>query len=109
MNDWKEVSQNSSLPVGQAAGALTISASDRIRIAAAWEALSINSRRSYQGAWDRCGQWLADRGISLDDLSDELMAVYIATLDAEGMNTRHYRGLGRRGQGVRFVSARQCH
>ena len=29
-------------------------------------------------------QWLTDRGISLDDLSDELMAVYIATLDAEG-------------------------
>ena len=64
----------------QDSGALTISESDRIRIAAAWEALSVNSRRSYQGAWDRCGQWLADRGISLDDLSDELMAVYIATL-----------------------------
>ena len=68
----------------QDSGALTISESDRIRIAAAWEALSVNSRRSYQGAWDRCGQWLTDRGISLDDLSDELMAVYIATLDAEG-------------------------
>ena len=68
----------------QGSGALTISESDRIRIAAAWEALSVNSRRSYQGAWDRCGQWLTDRGISLDDLSDELMAVYIATLDAEG-------------------------
>ena len=65
-------------------GALTLSDSDRIRVAAAWEALSVNSRRSYQGAWDRCGQWLADRGISLDDLSDELMAVYIAMLDAEG-------------------------
>ena len=58
-------------------GALTISDSDRIRIAAAWEALSVNSRRSYQGSWDRCGQWLTDRDISLDDLSDELMAVYI--------------------------------
>ena len=68
----------------QDSGALTISDSDRIRIAAAWKALSVNSRRSYQGAWDRCGQWLTDRGISLDDLSDELMAVYIATLDAEG-------------------------
>ena len=65
-------------------GALTVSDSDRIRIAAAWEALSVNSRRSYQGAWDRCGEWLTDRGISLDDLSDELMAVYIATLDAKG-------------------------
>ena len=64
--------------------ALTLSDSDRIRVAAAWEALSVNSRRSYQGAWDRCGEWLTDRGISLDDLSDELMAVYIATLDAEG-------------------------
>ena len=39
-------------------GVLTISDSDRIRIAAAWEALSVNSRRCYQGAWDRCGQWL---------------------------------------------------
>ena len=68
----------------QDGGALTLSDSDRIRVAAAWEALSVNSRRSYQGAWDRCGQWLADRGISLDDLSDEVMAVYIATLDAEG-------------------------
>ena len=68
----------------QDSGALTISESDRIRIAAAWEALSVNSRRSYQGAWDRCGQWLTDRGISLDDLSDELMAVYIAKIDAEG-------------------------
>ena len=65
-------------------GALTISDSDRIRIAAAWEALSVNSRRSYQGAWDRCGQWLTDSGIPIDDFSDELMAVYIATLDAEG-------------------------
>ena len=54
----------------QDGGALTISDSDRIRIVAAWEALSVNSRRSYQGAWDRCGQWLTDRGISLDDLSD---------------------------------------
>jgi site-specific recombinase XerD len=68
----------------QDSGVLTISEQDRIRIAAAWEALSVNSRRSYQGAWDRCGKWLIDRGISLDDLSDELMAVYIATLDAEG-------------------------
>ena len=65
-------------------GALATSDSDRIRIAAAWEALSVNSRRSYQGAWDRCGQWLTDKGITLDDLSDELMAVHIATLDAEG-------------------------
>ena len=68
----------------QDSGALTISESDRIRIAAAWEALSVNSRRSYQGAWDRCGQWLTDKGVTLDDLSDELMAVYIATLDAKG-------------------------
>ena len=60
----------------QDSGALAISEWDRIRISAAWEALSVNSRRSYQGAWDRCGQWLTDRGISLDDLSDELMAVY---------------------------------
>ncbi len=68
----------------QDSGALTLSDSDRIRVAAAWEALSVNSRRSYQGAWDRCGQWLTNRGLSLDDLSDEVMAVYIATLDAEG-------------------------
>ena len=68
----------------QDGGALTLSDSDRIRVAAAWEALSVNSRRSYQGAWDRCGQWLTNRGLSLDDLSDEVMAVYIATLDAEG-------------------------
>ena len=33
----------------QNGGALTISDSDRIRVAAAWEALSVNSRRSYQG------------------------------------------------------------
>ena len=61
----------------QDSGALTISDSDRIRLSAAWEALSVNSRRSYQGAWDRCGQWLTDRGISLDDLSDELMAAIL--------------------------------
>ena len=61
-------------------GVLTISDSDRIRIATAWEALSVNSRRSYQGAWERCGQWLTDKGLSIDDLSDELMAVYIATI-----------------------------
>ena len=35
----------------QDSGALTISDSDRIRIAAAWKALSVNSRRSYQGAF----------------------------------------------------------
>ena len=56
-------------------GALVTSDSDRIRIAAAWEALSVNSRRSYQGAWDRCGQWLADEGFSLEDLSDEMLKV----------------------------------
>ena len=61
-------------------GVLTISDSDRIRIATAWEALFVNSRRSYQGAWERCGQWLTDKGLSIDDLSDELMAVYIATI-----------------------------
>ena len=65
-------------------GVLTISDSDRIRIVTAWEALFVNSRRSYQGAWERCVQWLTDKGLSIDDLSDELMAVYIATLDAEG-------------------------
>ena len=65
-------------------GALTISDSDRIRISAAWEALSANSRRNYQGAWTRCRQWLNDRGMTTDDLSDELMAVYVASLDAEG-------------------------
>ena len=37
-------------------GVLTISDSDRIRIATAWEALSVNSRLSYQGEWERCGQ-----------------------------------------------------
>ena len=61
-------------------GVLTISDSDRIRIATAWEALSVNSRLSYQGEWERCGQWLTDKGLSIDDLSDELMAVYIATI-----------------------------
>ena len=61
-------------------GVLTISDSDRIRIATAWEALFVNSRRSYQGAWERCAQWLTDKGLSIDDLSDELMAVYIATI-----------------------------
>ena len=81
-------------------GTLAIGEQDRIRVAAAWEALSVNSRRSYQGAWDRCGQWLADRGISLDDLSDELMAVYIATLDAEGRNFVYNLDDGRRGQVV---------
>ena len=68
----------------QDGGALTLSDSDRIRIAAAWEALSANSRRNYQGAWTRCRQWLDDRGMTTDDLSDELMAVYVASLDAEG-------------------------
>ena len=61
-------------------GVLTISDSDRIRIVTAWEALFVNSRRSYQGAWERCVQWLTDKGLSIDDLSDELMAVYIATI-----------------------------
>ena len=37
-----------------------------------------------QGAWERCGQWLNDQGMTTDDLSDKLMAVYIASLDAEG-------------------------
>ena len=87
----------------QDSGALAISERDRIRISAAWEALSVNSRRSYQGVWDRCGQWLTDKGIALDDLSDELMAVYIATLDAEG-RTPATISLGRRGQ----VVFRQC-
>ena len=64
--------------------ALAISDSDRIRIAAAWEALSTNSRRNYQGAWTRCREWLNDQGMTTDDLSDELMAIYIASLDAEG-------------------------
>ena len=88
----------------QDGGALTLSDSDRIRVAAAWEALSVNSRRSYQGAWDRCGQWLTDRGITLDDLSDELMAVYIATLDAEGRTPATIFCVGRRGQ----VVLRKC-
>lgn len=66
-------------PIVQDAEALTISDSNRIRIAAAWEALSVNSRRPYQGEPARS---MAQRegGISLDNLSDELMAVYIACL-----------------------------
>lgn len=40
----------------QDSGALTISASDRIRISAAWKALAANSRWSYEGAWARCGR-----------------------------------------------------
>ena len=68
----------------QDSGALAVSERERIRIAAAWEALSVNSRRSYQGAWEKCGQCLAEKGLSLEDLSDEVMAVYIAMLDAEG-------------------------
>ena len=55
MNDLVRIDRQS-LPVGQDAGALTIGDRDRIRISAAWEALSLNSRRCYQGAWDRCGQ-----------------------------------------------------
>ena len=72
------------IPAHDNSGALTITDSDRIRIAAAWEALSVNSRRCYQGAWERCSQWFTDKGITLDDLSDEVVAVYIATLDVEG-------------------------
>lgn len=67
----------------QDGGALTITDGDKIRIATAWEALSVNSRRSYQGAWDQCGQWLTDKRLSIDNLSDGLMAVYITSLDAE--------------------------
>lgn len=47
-----------------------------VRIAAAWEILSVNSRRSYQGAWDRCGQWMKEKGLSLEDLFDEVMVFY---------------------------------
>ena len=83
MNDLVRTDRQS-LPVGQDARALTIGDRDRIRISAAWEALSLNSRRCYQGAWDRCGQWLSENGLSLEDLSDEVMAVYVTTLDAEG-------------------------
>ena len=46
----------------QNTGALAISATDRLCILTAWEALSVNSRRCYEGAWDRCGQWLAEKG-----------------------------------------------
>ena len=46
-------------------GALAINEQDRIRIAAVWEALSVHSRRSYQGVWDRYGQWISDRGVPI--------------------------------------------
>ena len=45
--------------------------------------VSANSPRNYQAAWTRCRQWLNNRSVTTDDLSDELMAVYIASLDAE--------------------------
>ena len=46
MNDLVRTDRQSQ-PVGQDARALTISNSDRIRISAAWEALSVNSRRGF--------------------------------------------------------------
>ena len=46
MNDLVRTDRQSQ-PVGQDARTLTISNSDRIRISAAWEALSVNSRRGF--------------------------------------------------------------
>lgn len=68
-------------------GARIISDRDRVRIETAWEALSVNSRCAYQGAWARCDKWLTDNGITLGEFTDEKMAEYIKHLNAEGKSS----------------------
>ncbi len=54
----------------------------RIRIAVAWDALSENTKMAYQKAYKR----LSRRGVVVEDLTDESLALCISQLDADGLS-----------------------
>ena len=64
---------------------LQLTDEDKLRIGIAWDALSPNSRRAYQQVWRFISEWLRDKDVILDDLTDVQLAAYLSTLDVQGV------------------------
>ncbi len=60
----------------------TLDEKGRIRIAVAWDPLSENTKMAYQKAYKR----LDSRGVVVEDLTDESLALCISQLDADGLS-----------------------
>ena len=64
---------------------LQLTDEDKLRIGIAWDALSPNSRRAYQQAWNTLQAWLQQNRLTIDDLTDTHLATYLSTLDTKGI------------------------
>ena len=64
---------------------LRLTNDDKLRIGIAWDALSPNSRRAYKRAWRQLDEFLSTKGEALDNITDTQFAVYLSTLDAQGI------------------------
>ena len=53
--------------------------SEKIRIRTAWDALAPNTQRSYEKGLALCRAWLTEKGIPEDQLTDELLSVFMLT------------------------------
>ena len=62
--------------------------SEKIRIGTARDALAPNTRRSYEKGLALCGAWLTEKGISEDQLTDELLSVFMLTESKRHPRTR---------------------
>ena len=62
----------------------TGSVAEKIRIGTTWEALAMNTRRSYEKAWGWCKRWLEKRGECFEDLNDEKVSLYLIAMDKDG-------------------------
>lgn len=64
---------------------LQLTDDDKLRIGVAWEALSLNSRRAYQSAWQKINNWISEKGISIEQLTDTTLAAYLSELDTQNI------------------------
>ena len=53
--------------------------SEKIRIRTAWDALAPNTQRSYLKGLALCRAWLTEKGILEDQLTDEMLSVFMLT------------------------------
>lgn len=67
----------------QSTGALQLTDEDKLRIGVAWDALSVNSRRAYQQAWNALQLWLQENRLTIGDLTDTHLAGYLSILDTQ--------------------------
>lgn len=57
---------------------------DAIRIKSAWAVLAQNTQRGYRGVYQRLGDWLCQRGVSLEGLTDQWLSLYLGHLNDQG-------------------------